>query len=466
MAHPIPGAPELKWDDWQLNAIEWMVPKARCGLGAEAGLGKTPVLLEMMERVNPPSCLIVVTKRAMVGWLRMMRDWYPDFHKKFAVILSKKKETRAELWKSDFIITTVDWYRIDHTTFAKRRNYGMGIFDEPHRYFRDRGSKTFEYTCKYRFERIHFLTGSAWSGKPPQLWTYFHLMDRKLYGSYWKWVNMFCYVFDGPFGKIVEGVKNPDSLQALLRQKFLLVTRKDLGTVRKRRMFLDTVMTEPQKRAYDSFVKDMIYFKADGSIAAVQHMANLALKLRQVLICPAIIDPAAGMGGNVEAIVDDLLELDPKDRHCYIVTPFREAVDLMTVHLIAKGVNPNVFKFYGGITVEELAKRMELVTKTRGIAIGTTQYAESFDLSTIERTYFNGYDYDPTVNRQAENRTDRRNNPAEFLTIKYCRTVGTYDEEMLDGLIYRQANMQLIGNDPIKFRQILRLAQESAFANA
>lgn len=460
MAVQTEGAPILEWDDWQLNAVDVAVKRKKVGLFAEMGLGKTPVACEFIDRVNPSSCLIVVPKKALIGWRRRLKDWWPHLYDKFVQIYSKNKTLRAQQWASNpaFVITTIDWFRRDK---GMRSSYQMEIYDETHKYLRNRKTKTFEQICARKMEYLMLISGSPSSSDSFQFWPSLHLINPKLFSSYWRFVKTFCTEVETMWGREIVGPKNIDSLQAVLRQHFIIVRKKDLAAqagkkTKKRRIFLDVEMTEPQRAAYEQMRDDLMLELSNGTIMAVQHDMGASLRMRQLLVCPYILDPGLGIGGGLTSILEELQEMPEEDRHCIIFTPFRDAVDVIADQLIAWNVTQHVGKLMGGIDVDEQEAILERLKKNRGIAVSTILYGESWDYELADKAFFLGYEPKPISNWQAEDRVDRRNNTNELLRMFYVRNIGTYEEDIIDKLIVQGLHLEAMYNDPTRIKQILR----------
>ncbi len=456
----------LVLDPWQELAADKGVKLKRFGLGAEMGMGKTPVGLEWMDRMNPSSVLIVCTKRAMIGWLRMMKNWFPGWRQKFAVIVGLDRNKRHALWAKDysFVITTYNFFQRD-IKHIKRRNYQCIIFDEAHKFLRNRDNKTFKIYQEFVPLYLLIITGSPSSKGVQHFWTYLNMINPRLFKSYWRFIYTFCVVEDNGYGKTITGQKNVEAFQSQLRQHFILVQKSDVGVVKKRRQFIDCVMTKPQKEAYlqlqmESLLEISPLVNEAGEleqqfITAINPM-TVCLRLRQILCCPAMLDPKLGLGGALTTVLEELLDMDYEDRHCVIFTPFREAALIIADQVVAWNLRPTAHIFMGGLSMEELESQLDDWRKTKGIAVCTIKYAESFDMETCDKGFFVGYEWDPYENYQAEDRVDRRNNTNSAIRMFYARTLGSYDEDMMDALVHKAKNLNEIYSDPRKLVAVLK----------
>lgn len=453
----VPEVAPLVLDDWQERSVQYGLARRRWGLGAEMGMGKTPPGLEWMHRTNPSSCIIIVTKRAILGWLRMMRDWYPQWMSKFVIILRRDTAERQAKWaaKPDFVITTWNWWQRDQKYIA-RHNYQMCIVDEAHKFIRNRKTKTFPLIKAIACLDLLVITGSPASRGPEHFWTYLNLINPRLFSSYWKFVNTWCIVIDGPFGKEICGVKNIDTFHSILRNHFLLIRKGDIGAVKKRRQFLDCELTDLQKKAYHQIQEDMVLRTPSGLILCSNPMVA-ALRLRQILCLPAMLNPELGLGGALESILEELEDMTVDEQHCVIFTPFRKALPHIEQAIIQRKLRPAAHLFMGGLEVEELGEKLDAWKRSKGIAACVIKYAESFDMETTDKAFMLGYEWDPYENYQAEDRVDRRNNTNNLIRIIYARCVGTYDERVMENLVMKATNLNAIYGDQLKLSRLLGL---------
>lgn len=459
---PLEDVEPLVFDPWQVNTTAMMVKRRVLGLGSEMGMGKTPPTLKALEELDLPSCMIIVTKRAFIGWRRMMKAYHPAMWAKYQVIIERNTPLRKAQWAAQkpFVITTWDWFIRDQAMIV-RRNFSQIVCDEAHKYIRSRKTKSFAALKAMQYLGIFIITGSPVSRGAEQFWTYLNLMNPKLFRSYWKWVNTFCIVIETPFGRMIEGTKNLDSLQAVLRQYFVLLRKADVGKVKKRRMFLDAVMTPEQQKAYNSLRDEMCLELESGELLVAASPMTACLRMRQLLCCPAILDPRLGIGGGLTAIIDELREVEFVAQHCVIFTPFRAAVPIISA-AIREQLQKQTFEFMGGLEPDELERRLASWREAKGVGVCVIKYAESFDMETCDKGFFLGYEWDPYENYQAEDRIDRRNNLNNFLRMFYVRMANSYDEDVMGVLVHKAVNLNAIYGDPTKLKLLLRIRSESA----
>src|SRR5262249_44675172 len=139
------------------------------------------------------------------------------------------------------------------------------INDELHRFMRNRDTQSFTYQKSMHIERFIGLS-ATWASRGPQdLWPVLHILDRKIFPSYWDFVQTWCYVEEGTFGKEIFGVRNVENLKKMLWGAYYrgrtwkevghLFGRQGEPTIRRAEK---VPMTKKQAKAIATLRRDMI----------------------------------------------------------------------------------------------------------------------------------------------------------------------------------------------------------------
>lgn len=454
-----------------------IIARKKTGVVAKMGSGKTrPVIDALVEmgRIYTPAqdhykfpygpILIVCSGPAIATWLRQIPLWANDPTLEDWITIGRGTKTqRMILWDSaesaagggGIIITNYSVFLGDFSAI-KRVPWAAIITDEYHRALLRRKSKTFKFTRSLfkHTDIVVWTSGSALRKNPSSMWTLFNMCDPKLklFRSYWRFVEAFCIVDDGPFGRIIEGPKNVTQFQEVMDRYLAYVPEEVVADnlPKGSRLPLHAEMTKEQAKVYHALSDTMIAEVGDGVIVASNVLARL-IKLRQLLCCPRILEPLLGMGGGFEAIADKLDDTP----HCVIFVPFRPATELVVAELQRQG-HKDVYMIRGGITPAEQVQKTNEFKRTRGILVCTIAYAESFDLETCDTSYFLGYDYVLDVNEQAEGRTRRVISESSFVTWNYVKYLNTIDEYFLNELGADLHNVQRVLKRPQEFINALK----------
>lgn len=456
--------------DFQEPIPELLVKKGRCILGMDPGLGKTPVSIRALQLLDATddldSLIIITTKRSMVGWIRMLRVWYPTLMKKL-VVIGGSPTNRKQQWKRrpEFIMVTPQTLANDEKKgLVTRMGYKAIIIDEYHRFMRNRDTNAHKVIKRLSSIYLWMLSGSWASRGAQDFWICMNLINPKLFSSYWKWVNTFCFVDDGIYGKDVYGTRNVEQLQNVLRKHAIIITKKDIGHDKKIRAIGAAEMTSKQETMYKKMTSSMIVDleNGQGDLLVMRNPLDRIVKIRQLLCCPEILFPDLGIGGGLEWILDELEDyLDPSNKsdlrpiHSVIYVPFVKAIPVIQRELRLRFGDVSITTIQGGMSIEELTEATEKFRREKGIAIVSILSAESFDLETTDKGFFLGYDWDPGVNKQAEDRIDRIINEHDVLNFWYIQMQGTVDV-VLEVLHIKQVNLNTVLNDPKRMSQLLR----------
>lgn len=437
---------------------------------APPGAGKTRPIIDALIDLNiviPPDgfpkgpVFIMCTGTAFATWFRQFPMWADDPMLAASIyVVTGMKADRMSLWQqaaeeeAGIYITNFDCFRRDYNIIRKIP-WAATIADEYHKAMRRRKSKTFKLFRSFtRHQEVMILaSGSVWSKEPGSMWTAFALIDPNinLFRSYWRYVNTFCHVEDGPYGKDVFGIKNVAALKTLMDRYFAYIPEEVVADQlpEGRRVAVDVIMTSEQDRIYWPLADEMVSMLDDGGMIVASSAMEKLLRLRQLLCCPKLLDPSLGLGAGFE-LVRERMEDDP---HVMIFVPFREACDHVAEALRGDGFKVDILR--GGMSAE-IPEVMERFRKQQSVIVCTIQFAESFDAETCNKSYFLGYDYNIDPNAQAEGRTRRAISKHKFVTWNYIKYSGTIDELLLARLEYDMDNVKRVLGRPEELINALR----------
>jgi SNF2 family DNA or RNA helicase len=195
-------------------------------------------------------------------------------------------------------------------------------------------------------------------------------------------------------------------------------------------------MDEDQKLLYKDLSKEMMhYVEQDDNLVVAQNEFVLATRLRQALVCPAILSPSLGVGAAIKDFVESN---EPEDGPYVIFTPFTSAFSHFNAFLCGKGFRVQTLQ--GAIGSEERDSRISVWRRERSVCICSVLYAQAFSLEPATRCYFIGYDWDPDNNRQAEKRLHRLSTHLP-ITAYYYTFRSTFDERLCAIVNIKQINV-------------------------
>jgi len=435
------------------------------------GLGKTVGVCAIGGRAKLQRWLIICPDNAFSVWRDEAPRWIEHFWPEADVMsefIDQAPDERLSRWNGQVVleqnrillsIVTYDTFirdwgetvkipgkRKKMVRFRPRSQYqipNIVVLDEAKR-IRNPESISFRVIQRfleyYNVQRVFPMTGTP-GHQPRHFWTMLNIIDPKYFRSYWKFIYAFHEVIDNGWGQEILEPKNLIEWHKLLVKYFSVVKEDDEGIADQRppmtRQLLTIDMEPAQKTIYDNLIKDLFHIDTESGIAIVaQNELALATRLRQVLICPAILDPSAGVGAAIKDFADTV---EPGD-HNVIFTPFTKAFPHFQEYLEGRKFKTHLL--YGGMGTSQRDSVLQEYKSSGGTVICSTLYAQAFSLEPATRSFAIGYDWDPDNNRQAEKRLHRltTTNP---VTAYYYTFRSTFDERLCNILNIKMEHLNL-----------------------
>lgn len=425
---------------YQPIASQSIIQRPRTALFAPMGAGKTKIILDALailrvsfEQQTP--ILIVCSGSSIAVWEEQIPLWY-DPECVIAVARGKPLERKCiyDNYKEyDFIITTYDTMLRD-LEYLEAIRVDIIIADESHR-MRNRKTKAYKAfkTLSWNTPRVILASGTQVRSSPQDLWTAFNLVNRRVFPSYWKFVNTWCYVEDGQFGREVFGVRNAAKLREVVNRYMVVVRDIDKYLPEVTRIAVPVEMTGDQKRWYTELRDDMMTEMGSKLVIARNTLASVT-KFRQLLVCPRLLSPEIQDYGAILPVVAERLEEEP---HAVIFTPFRAVIPHIWEYL-EKYSYEHKFVLSGQTPKEDIPDIIKKFKDTRGLMICTIAFAQSFSLESCNVGHMVGYDWDPDTNAQAEDRLRRTNSKHDAVRIFYYKHANTIETSILSLLNQKQ----------------------------
>lgn len=457
---------------FQAEDVPWYLKHLKSMMLYEPRLGKTVVTTHVLAG-DPltSSVLVACSKNAMSVWIDHIKTWFaeliPEMKIDFRIIRGKHSNAaleRQKLWikpREDGHITVYlvtyaallnDWaFLIErHLT-----TFDTVIGDEVHRVLRSRKTKTttiFKWLVK-NCRRFHALSGTL-AGKwgPADYYNILNIINPYEFSSYWRFVDTWCIVFDGMWGKEILGPKNRDNFHFMMSRFARFRDRKTYGPqmpkVVRDLLYVDL---EPKVRQlYDALGKDSFAFTDSGNVIIARNTLERHMRRRQLMTCPAMMDPVLGVGASFQEVLDILAEAKEDenldDQHIVVFSSLRRALPFFERALRQCGYQ-NVFTLAGGTEPEDLVRITGEFRRTRGIMLCTTQFAQAFSLDSSRTCYHIGWSWDPNDNKQAEDRLVAQTGDY-FINSYYVATRDSIDDDLAYAITQKNRNIHLTNTDP------------------
>lgn len=441
---------------YQEDDVPWFISHPRSLILYDPRMGKTVVTVRAVGADSRTRIvLIACSKNAMGVWrdhIEGMWDQIDQFGRSCEVRLvkgknpAKAKAERDKIWmaprKADVTFFIVTFAALERdvvllTSNATRKSgliFDTFIGDEVHLRMKNRKNKTVSVVKSLTYpkdcHRVHLLSGTlAGKGGPLDFWACLNVLAPGLFTSYWKFAYRYMEVVDGTFGKEIISIRDLPGWHSLLdswsRRRFRAIDAPGMPAVQRSLRRVDP--DAGQRRLYDQFVEQDFVWSGDNLIIA-QNSLEWSLRVRQLLTCPAMLDPALGVGAAMNDLIERLTDDDATDddRHTVIFTEFAKAVPFFK-HALENAGFKHVFVLKGGMEPEDLADTIAAFRRTRGIVICTIKYAQAFSLEPAKESHAIGYSWDPADNKQAEDRLVPQAGVNPILANYYCYR-DTYDE--------------------------------------
>lgn len=394
--------------------------RKRVVLGHKTGLGKTFIsLLAWAQLPNVSRVLVVGSLSSINTWKRQLKQWGGAE----AVIMTGASDPSwaqvqgkgSGIWLCTYATAKL---LIDKIPKPKGVKVDLLICDELHKALRNR---TATYKAIKRVESTYFFGLTAtWASKGPQdLWPVLNIIDHRLFSSYWKFVDTYCFVNDASFGKEVYGVRNGDKLKAMMSQyyyrtrtwkevahQFLSHELKAEPVIRRTEV---VAMDIAQQRLHDGMITRMeaVYGK---DVCLAQNSLDRLTRGLQLALSPKLIFPDAPVGGPVAWLADRLMEMPA----AVVFIPYKGLASIVANHARASGYTKDFYSLLGGLSPDVCDATIADWKLRKGVIFCTISYAQSFALDIVDNAYFLGFDWDPNNNIQAEGRLRRMDSVFEI----------------------------------------------------
>lgn len=437
--------------EYQLDGIELLTTHRRALLADEPGLGKTMQALLSMRYLVPEGRILVVCTGDAIG---VWRDQIPEWLDEEPVGYFGLKPDESALDYPGFVITNYS-----RMGFAlESRQWDGVIFDES-QMLRNRNTASLFKTVraalgKQRFDRvpIFFLSGTPIVKAAGDLWPILYMIDRKRFGSYWRFVQKYAVVWQDRWGWHVEGVTNIRALWADLDSVALRRTVEEVqpSLPPKVRQRIPLEMSPRQAKAYRELEGDMIAEIDGGALLLAPSVLARETRLRQLLVSPRLI----GIDDAGAAIPALVAMTEGHARPIVVYTPFRPALPIIEAAM-AKSGRP-AYLVHGGMGFRfgETLKEFKQAAKAGDapVLVATVQMGRSWSAADVSfEPYFIGFDWNETTMLQAEKRL-HRNEQTRTVFARYFVHNNTHDSDILEVLAGKKRLADVI-MDRVKVRR-------------
>lgn len=445
----VPCPDGLKYDPYQLAAIDYAIRRKDTLIGDAPGVGKTIEAVGVVNLSDARRILIICPGYLKPNWRKEFFKW--DI-KSLTIGICKGK--KGDLPETDVVIINYDLLKA-HRDQLRERVWDTVIIDEAHKLKSKKADRTMEVfggikrqdkKIVDRCDRIPsdsrlFLTGTpALNGKPKELWNIIRACDPEGLGANWfTFAKRYCQLreierYDRAQNKLVhqgwwwDGCENLAELQKLMRERFMIRrlksdVMKDLKP--KRRMVIPIESGARLRKQLDKELEDFDTWAAGRGDEALLDMPALeGFSAKMLENGLSMVEPA------VEIIKDDLEEFD-------------KIVCMVYHNEVAAKIHeefPGSLLVSGDVPVDDrhaIVEQFQTDTK-KPLLVGTVGSAGEGETMTASRLMIlPERSWVPGTNTQAEDRIHRRGQTEQAL-YKHLVREGSLAERQVHVLIQKQ----------------------------
>ena len=390
--------------------------------------------------------LILCSKKALNTWRREWDKWAPEVQA--PIIIEGSPQQRARLWEEEGPLYVIAYQTaIRDLHHIKSKSWDFCIADEC-KNIRNHKTKTFKKLAPVlkKIEPKILMDASLTDRGVQELWGFLNLQEPGTFGSYWRFLNTFCVVEDGMFGKEILGPKNQQLLAETLLPRLVKIDEDDPRVASQRppmlRDYIPLNMTSQQSKIYEELLEDSLSETSPDNWIVTKSILTKITKIRQLLVCPKILDRSLGYGAAIEHLLLELAE----DPHTVIFTPYIKGVEYIKEAIEDSptlGKKTEVLTLKGGTSSQEVGRVEKVFQEDKDTTcVCSVAFAESFELPSAKRAFFIGYDWSQSINYQAQKRLHRVTTPHP-VNIYYYLHQNTIEDRILEILHNKVQNVKL-----------------------
>lgn len=399
---------DLRLESYQVYDVNKMTTLKNCLNRNPMGLGKTVEAIVTARTLNAKSILIVVPKIVAGQWRDQIKVWWPE-RSDDVFIYGATDAKKRKVEKGSIVIINYEKL-LNEGNLNKLRQFSWDaiIADEAHKIKNPRSKRT-KALKAIPAARKYALTGTPILNKPDDLWSILHFLDWRYSGiSYWNFVNYFCEVEDGFWGRKVVGLtKIPSRLETLRKLLDEVSVYNTLNVAQGKTV--ETVrieMTAPQRKLYRD-MKNLVLEELPEN-AQIANGAVMTIRVVQATSWPGLFLGPEEPGPKFEWIAA-MCEDNPEEKFV-VFSRFEKSARALGEFLKTRNIKS--VQLTGVLKdVDKEKNKKEFIEGDARVLIGTIgamgqgtdglQYA-SHTAIFLER------DWSPEIMKQCEDRLNRR----------------------------------------------------------
>lgn len=415
---------------YQQQDLEFFSGWGRSANFSEPGVGKTPVAVKLIQRLEGLPCLIVCPAAVRYHWEKEIQRFW-DGPLPVVRQYQGERAERLAMSDADILIVNYELFRKDFDDYFKPRRFQMTVFDEAHR-IKNRQAKVTKCAYRLNTEYIHLITGTPITNQFDDVWSYLHLLFPSQFKNYWQFVYRFGIVTDNGFGKEIQGLhpERGKELGRILQQFSIRHTKKEVLPQLPDKIYqtIYVDLTPEQRRIYDE-LSTFMAADLENDVVEVPNIIAQLTKLRQVTLSTGLIGDNPSKSAKKLALWEILEDRILAKKKTVVMSEFRAWIDELEKDLKAKGVN--VVRLTGAENDRKKREAKEAFQEGDADVILCTIKAAGtgIDLTAADMLIFTDISWTDVDNRQAEDRIHRASQ------TKKVQIVRLFAKDTIDGII-------------------------------
>lgn len=439
---------------YQLAGVEFLSERERAILGDDMGLGKTVQAILACEAVGADKVLIICPTSLKFNWQKEIYLWTG---KPALVFDGNKGEQAIQIFMMDsfnYMVVSFDslidrkykQFNADGSQYvgedgepilrvvkglqhSLRCPWDTIIIDEIHNI---RNHKSSSYKAVYsvvnasKSKRVYALTGTPILNRVSDIYTTLSILWSRQYTSYWAFVNKYCNVYEGTWGKVIEqDAKKAANLGDVLSTKMLRRTKAEVLTELppKQVVQLWVKLEGKQAEQYAQMEQELLLELQNDTLYVNLTIAQINY-LKQIAVSTELVDESGIAGAKLEVLKELLEELG--DKPVVILTQFKKAAKQLVKLLKSRA------RLYCGDTPPD--ERQQIVDDFQAgrfqYFVGTTKAAyQGITLTAADTIIFIDKWWTPAINIQAQDRLHRIGQQ-NTVTVYELLAVDTIEEDI------------------------------------
>ena len=399
---------DSRLENYQVYDVNKMVTLKNCLNRNPMGLGKTVETIVALRTLKAKSVMIVAPKIVMSQWRDQIKVWWPERSDDVFIFGATDSKKRKVAQGSIVIVNYEKLLNESNLNKFRQFSWDVLVADEVHK-IKNHSSKRTIALKAIPAVRKYALTGTPILNKPDDLWSILHFLDWRYSGiSYWNFVNYFCEVEDGFWGRKVVGLTNISSRLETLRKLLDEVSVYNTLNVAQGKT-VETVrleMTPAQRKLYKD-MKGLILDELPEN-ARIANGAVMTLRVVQATSWPGLFLGPEEPGPKFEWIAA-MCEDNPEEKFV-VFSRFEQTARALGEFLKTRDITSVQLTGQVKDAVKELNKKQFIDGKAR-VLIGTIgAMGQGTDgLQYVSHTaIFIDRDWSPEIMKQCEDRLNRR----------------------------------------------------------